>query len=293
MKTLPAFPKSTWHVLRILCEEKEGVSVQRLASLSKSSKRMVYYDLDNVKYILSLLELGEICHNKCGYYLMDYQKVVLKELQAQSGEIHDKDDRISYMVIRMLFHEDIIRLEGFCDKFAVSRNTILRDLNDVKTLLENHQLYLLNTKRDGYFVEGDIFRKRMVLLDHVKHLLKHIHYSKLDFFDMEIMESYVTKLKIIFQEGDITAPENDIIALAILLLTMRIAPMNYRFNVMDLSNICACKELKLVDTYFTELPYHERIYLAIQMLGYSSNRDFLDQNKEQYLYLLDGQILQI
>lgn len=285
MKTLPALPKSTWRVLRILCDEQEGITAQNLASISKTSKRMIYYDLENVKYALAVLEIGELNHNRCGYFLHDEQKDSLRSILLQSEEIHDKDDRVSYMIIRMLFHEDIIRLESFCEKFEVSRNTILRDLNEVKSLLEDHQLYLLNTKKEGYFVEGDIFRKRMVFLDHVKQLLKHIHYTKLDFFDTTIIEEYTMKLNKVFQKVEITASQHDVIALALLLLTMRIAPMNYRFNVADLSNICATKELKVIDKYFSELSYHERIYLAIQLLGYGSNRDFLDQNTEPYHYL--------
>lgn len=287
MVTLPVIPKSTWHILRILCEEKEGISVQQLAAIAKASRRMIYYDLDTIRFLLDTMKLGELPHKKCGYYLKEEQKTALMALLVAQGDIHDKEDRISYMIINVIFHEHIIRIEHFCEKFEVTRNTILKDLSEVKQILESSQLHLKNTKREGYFVEGDIFRKRTIFLHHLKQLLKHIHYSKLDFFNLDVIEEYQKKLKEIFVMSDITVPQDDIVALSYLLQTMHIAPMNYRFNVNDLSNICATKELKYVDRYFTELSYHERIYLTIQLLGYGNNREFLDLNGEKYLYLQD------
>lgn len=279
--------KSTWRVLEILSLENSSLSVVKMANLLKASKRMIYYDLKNIEYLFKCLEIGDLLKDHNGYYMNEEQKKVINELIKNKTTICDREDRISYIICNMICPREVIRLEALIQKFNVSRNAILRDLTQVKKILDQYQLYLKNTKKHGYYIVGDTFRKRSVFLYYLKRLLKNMNYTNLDFFDGEVIDEYAKKLKHVFHELEMVVEENDIIALSFLLLSMNSSPMIYHFNVMDMNYICQSKELKLVDEYFVELTNHERIYLTIHLLGSGSNRDFLKNNTEANLNLLD------
>lgn len=284
---LSMIPKSTWNLLQLLSETRQPLSVSRMAALLKTSRRMIYYDLDTIRYLMKQCGQMDFNHDKEGYSLKEDQRSFIDALLSQRTLITDKEDRLCYIICNTIFPRKVIRLEMLMDKFDVSRNTILRDLSEVKIRLAENQLILQNTKKAGYYVEGDTFRKRSIFLYYLKRLLKHVSYLSLDLFETNVVEGYTVKLRRLFEELGMVGEDHDIYALSYLLLTMRLAPMNYRFNVTDLSNICTSKELKLVDEYFTELSYHERIYLTIHLLGSGNNRDFLKNDGDDYIYLLD------
>lgn len=284
---VPPLSKSTRNVLQVLVNEKNPVSADKIAKCTKSSKRMVYYDLGNVKYLLKNLNAGNLKNDGAAYYLLPEQRELVLKFLSEKGPIADKADRISYIICSTICSDRKIHLESLARKFEISKNATLYDLADAKKLLDKYQLTLTNSKKNGYHVEGDTFRKRSVFLYYLSQFLKNNSYNSMDIFNQEIVNLYISKLKQVIKEMKIEVEENDIIALSYLLLVIRKFPTTYQFNVVDLNFIMASKELKIIDQYFTELLNHERIYLMIYLLSYSNNRVFLRKNTEKDFYLLD------
>lgn len=279
--------KSTRNVLQVLVNEENPVSPNKIASITKSSKRMVYYCLDNVKYLLKLLNGGELESSGGAYYLLPKQRELVQKYLNKNTLITNKDDRINYIICSSICSDNLVRLESLAHKFEISKNAILNDLKEAKKILYKCQLKLLNSKKKGYYVEGDIFRKRSVFLYYLSSLLKNNSYTGIDIFKRETIDLYINKLKQIIKEIEIEVDENDIIALSYLLLVIRESPTAYQFNVVDLNSIKSSRELKIIDKYFTELMNHERIYLMIYLLSYSNNRGFLENSEESDFNLLD------
>lgn len=59
-KYVPILLKSTRKILQVLVNEENPVSADKIARYTKSSKRMVYYDLGNVKYLLKNFGAGDL-----------------------------------------------------------------------------------------------------------------------------------------------------------------------------------------------------------------------------------------
>jgi len=284
---VPSVSKSTRNVLQVLINEENPVSPSKIASITKSSKRMVYYGLDDVKYLLKNLGAGDLESKGGAYCLEPEQRDILNKYLNENTLITSKDDRIGYIICSTICSDNLVRLESLAQKFQISKNAILYDLTEAKKILEKCQLELMNSKKKGYYVEGDIFRKRSVFLYYLSRLLKNNSYGSLDIFKKETIDLYISKLKQVIKEMEIQIDENDITALSYLLMVVRESPTAYQFNVVDLNSIKASKELKIIDQYFTELMNHERIYLMIYLLSYSNNRGFLKNNADSDFNLLD------
>lgn len=284
---IPSLSKSTRNVLQVLANEKNPISVNQIAKYTKSSRRMVYYDIGNIKYLFKNLNAGNLKHDGGKYYLLPEQRKLVQEFLNKKNIITDKTDRISYIICSTICSENEIHLESLAQRFEISKNATLYDLAETRKILDRYQLTLMNSKKNGYYVEGDIFRKRSVFLYYLSQFLKNNSYTSLDIFNQETVDLYINKLKQVIKEMEIEIDENDIIALSYLLLVVRKFPTSYQFNVVDLNFIIASKGLKIIDRYFTELLNHERIYLLIYLLSYSNNRGFLRKDTEKDFYLLD------
>lgn len=286
-KYVPILLKSTRKILQVLVNEENPVSADKIARYTKSSKRMVYYDLENVKYLLKNFGAGDLENKGGAYCLLPEQREIVRKFLNEKNSIIDKVDRIGYIICSTICSDNIVRLEFLVQKFEISKNATLYDLAEAKKVLGKYQLKLMNSKKNGYYVEGDAFRKRSVFLYYLSLLLKNNSYASLDIFKLETIDLYIRKLKQVINELEIQIDENDIIALSYLLLVMRKFPTNYQFNVVDLKFIMSSKELKIIDQYFPELFNHDRIYLMIYLLSYSNNRGFLQKGTDKDLYLLD------
>lgn len=286
--------KSTRKILQVLINKTNLLSVDEIVKYTKYSKRMVYYTLGNVKYLLKKLGAGDLGNNGGAYYLLPEQRELVRKFLNEKNPIIDKVDRIDYIICSTICSDHKIRLESLAKKFEISKNATLYDLAETKRMLGKSQLELRNSKKDGYYVEGDTFRKRSVFLYYISQLLKNNYYTSLDIFKRETIDLYISKLKHLIEKLEIEVDENGIIALSYLLIVVRELPTTFKVNVVDLNFIKASKELKMIDQYFTELLNHERIYLMIYLLSFSNNRTFLQNNTEEDLNLLDlaGEIVE-
>jgi mannitol operon transcriptional antiterminator len=284
---VPSVSKGTRNILQVLVDEERRVSVERMAKMTKSSRRMVYYDLGNVKYLLKGLGAGVLENDGGVYYLLPEQLELVRKFLNEKEPIIHKDDRIGYIICSTTCADHKTRLETLAQKFEISKNATLYELAETKKILELYQLKLMNSKKNGYYVEGDTFRKRSVFLHYLSQLLKNNSYVSLDFFKRETIELYIRKLKKVIEELKIEVNNHDIIALSYLLLVVRELPTTFQYNVVNFNFIMASKELKIIDQYFTELFTHERIYLMIYLLNYSNNRGFLKENNDNDFYLLN------
>lgn len=92
---------------------------------------------------------------------------VLHEISAEepqlAGDFADKDTRVLYILRRLLLETDFVKIESFIDEMYVSLSTLQNDLKDVKKILNQYHLKLINRPHYGSKVEGDEYMKRLCL----------------------------------------------------------------------------------------------------------------------------------
>ena len=72
-------------------------------------------------------------------------------------------NRVLYIVKRLLFTKDFLKLEDLTDELYVSLSTVHNDLKLVKEHLEEYHLRLINRPHYGSMVEGSEYMKRLCL----------------------------------------------------------------------------------------------------------------------------------
>lgn len=282
--------KSTRKVLKFLLEETETSGLEQIVRGSGISKRSVYYDLNHIRHLLKTLDAGSLDREDGTYLLTSGQKQILKDYLRTKGRSFEKSDRIAYIICASICSSKEVRLETLISDFGVSRNAVLYDLAEAKKLLSGYQLSLMNTKKKGYYVSGDIFRQRSVFLLYVTELLDLLSPfggSGLALFDAETVDSYLHILRQIVEELNLILEEGSMLELVYLILVVRNTPAVYKIQLLDIEYVRGTKEFCLVDRFFQDIKMHEKLYLAICLLGYGNNRLYMHENPKEELKLQD------
>lgn len=282
-----ALTKSTKKVLKFLLGETNPAGVEQIIRGSDTSKRSVYYDLNRIRHLLKSLDAGTLDGEDGSYLLTKEQKQVLKGYLGSAGRTFEKSDRIAYIICASICSSKEVRLENLIADFGVSRNAVLYDLAEAKKVLSGYQLSLMNTKKRGYYVTGDVFRQRSVFLLYVTELLDQLGPSGLSLFEAEMVESYLHILQQIVEELNLTLEEGSMLEMVYLILVVRNTPAVYKIQLLDIEYVRGTREFQLVDRFFQEIKVHEKLYLAICLLGYSNNHRYMHESPKEELRLQD------
>ncbi|MEQ2527969.1 transcription antiterminator [Robertmurraya yapensis] len=79
----------------------------------------------------------------------------------------DQENRVLYMLTRLLLVKDFIKIEKFSDELFVSISTVQNDLKIVRSILKKYNLKLTTRPYYGTKVEGDEYMKRQCLSNSV------------------------------------------------------------------------------------------------------------------------------
>ncbi len=94
-------------------------------------------------------------------------KPLLKQLEAEDddklGDFAKQNNRVLYMLRRLLLEKNPVKLESFTDEMFVSLSTIQNDIKMVKKILGKYHLKLTNRPHYGSKVEGEEYMKRLCL----------------------------------------------------------------------------------------------------------------------------------
>lgn len=280
-------PKHARDLLRVFVEEPYPLKIKDMMNLTNNSRRMVYYDLEIICDFMMESNLGELSNEAGAFQLNDLQCEKIQGLLKTQFVFDDKDIRIAYIICSIMWSDHPLHIQDFMERMDVSRNTIIRNIQDVRNILVEYQVKLENSKKRGFYIEGDNFRKRTIYIFYIHKLIVNGNHKCFDFIDGRQLEEYNSRLREMFLEIDIIREETEIILTTCLLLCMKYSPTSYRFKIADMNYLCNSPILGYVDKYFSDFPYHERIDLTIHILGYTGNRDLPDDITEENLNLLN------
>ncbi|MED4406110.1 helix-turn-helix domain-containing protein [Heyndrickxia coagulans] len=101
-----------------------------------------------------------------GYLLekVDYRRLLQLE---ENGFFAEQEERVKYILKRLLLEKEYIRLEDLEADMYVSKSTLHTDLKKVRKILKKYDLTLANRPHYGTKVEGGEFRKRLCLADSI------------------------------------------------------------------------------------------------------------------------------
>lgn len=136
--------------------------VSTFAITSGLSRRMIYYYLDELNYYLksnnakSYIQ-GENLSSEQLYLCQHLLKVALEK---EEGKIFSSEEREIIMIYYLLFEIQKLTIRFFEELFLISKNTVLKDIVQLRNRLNSFEIDLRVNKMNGYYLAIDEFRRR-------------------------------------------------------------------------------------------------------------------------------------
>lgn len=278
-------------LIQLLMEQSTPIALDEISQLLHAGRRSVYYIVNKTNEVLQMNALKPVmCKRGVGYFLLDEQKqqlsALLKKRQLQP-DVLTPQQRVSFLICYMIYPKAVIHVEDIMQLLKCSRNTMFSDLKNVKEQLKAYGLELRIDLKNGYGIEGKAFNKRAVLLYFLKQLLDEVNYHALPFLDTALVDDYYGRLQKISSEREHEYRQDNLLSIACMLSIIRDSPEQYDFSLMELRDLCETQELDLIDRYFQELNVHERLYLALHLLGSKASRELCPQDDEHDIRIFE------
>ena len=167
------FSSSRLEEIFIQISKNEFTTIKELTNSFHVTDRTIHTDIQAINLEIAKYECEILLKRKSGYYLMSYNKDKFKELQNQIEKqtnvltFNSLDDRIKYILQKLLYSQDYVILDDLANEVFVSRNTLQNYIKPIKETLETYNLIYVSKPNLGVKVFGNEKDKRECLLNEI------------------------------------------------------------------------------------------------------------------------------
>lgn len=143
-------------ILREAIREPKGIGLIQLLARLQITRRALYYDLPKINQWLELQQLGaiEISGGRVTLHNSDPQKI--EQLLGSYQLYHySVEERRALEILWICLSAEPVTIEMLQTLLDVSRNTVLGDIKEIKSMLEAYRLTIETTGKKGYQISGD------------------------------------------------------------------------------------------------------------------------------------------
>lgn len=304
-------------IVKILSRTKKMVTGEKICNVLNVTARTLRNDLKQYKSTLEEYGIEIISKHGVGYQIQvidetkyyDFiEKTMKEESENQLVIPIYPEDRIQYLVRKLLTQEGYIKIEEICEEIFVSRSTLNNDLKDVKERLQYFHLDLESKPAHGIKVIGSEFHKRSCISEYFFHVEgndnQFLNRAKTASPRQEEIADllYETMVEESFKLTDIGF-QNLVIHIVIALLRLEenssADDIQYEEQFISTKEYQMAKALcrKLEQKYNIVFPKVEIYYIALHLSGkkamqYSSNNIYLNNENENLLHQIFKAIYQ-
>ena len=139
--------KKSYRLLSYLVELQEPETVMAISKKLNQSRRKIYYHLENINEALPADVEKIISYPRVGILLSAQQKAVCQELLDELDDysyVMSIEERLQLSLTYIAISKERVTIEKLMNLHDVSRNTILNDLNDIRSKLaaEEYDIHL-------------------------------------------------------------------------------------------------------------------------------------------------------
>lgn len=167
------FSSSRLEEIFIQISKNEFTTIKELTNSFHVTDRTIRTDIQAINLEIAKYECEILLKRKSGYYLMSYNKDKFKKLQNQIEKqtnvltFNSLDDRIKYILQKLLYSQDYVILDDLANEVFVSRNTLQNYIKPIKETLETYNLIYVSKPNLGVKVFGNEKDKRECLLNEI------------------------------------------------------------------------------------------------------------------------------
>lgn len=298
-------------ILTHLLQNKEPVQIKSLIDKFNVSNRTIRYDLDAIDEFLVEHQLPKLLRKpNMGISFSkdadDRNKTssLLKNLNYNSY-ILSKEERIKVLISELLSQKEYTTIEKLGDKVMVSRNTIKKDLIEVKKWLENYGIKILASPKKGLKAIGDekVIRRASIEIftgaidiDKALEIIEAPFYTRFNIGMYTQLKGLLGKIDIIVIEHALQMAEKELnqtfsddaysnlvihIAIAVKRITLKrdiIMPLEELSILEGCSEFQVAKKIarELEQSFNLQLPKDEIGYITVHLLGSSITKTSFD-----------------
>lgn len=150
--------RNSYDLLSYLIKLEEPETVMSISKVLNQSRRKVYYHLDKINEALPSEIPKIISYPRIGILLSSQQKAACRTLLADLDDysyVMSIQERMLLSITYIAIAKDRVTIEKLMQINAVSHNTILNDLNELRQRLsfEPYSIKLQATKSKGYYLD--------------------------------------------------------------------------------------------------------------------------------------------
>lgn len=276
------FSSSRLEEIFIQISKNEFTTIKELTNSFHVTDRTIRTDIQAINLEIAKYECEILLKRKSGYYLMSYNKDKFKELQNQIEKqtnvltFNSLDDRIKYILQKLLYSQDYVILDDLANEVFVSRNTLQNYIKPIKETLETYNLIYVSKPNLGVKVFGNEKDKRECLLNEIlckdtpTYIIGFTKEEQMLFRDIDLFEIQ-TSVNQLLNKHDIHASDYDRknLIMHCALMISRVKTENYiPFDV--------------------QFPIQDDIYELIEQLCIQLENKFdiqITSGEKQYIYL--------
>jgi transcriptional antiterminator len=156
-------------IIQFIISENDYVKLTKLSDIYNVSDRTIRYDLERIEKFLVKNGLGYMNrqHNK-GVRIENNNDVngfIEKFINSRTPYNYHyiKEERRKYILMKLLEARVPVKLEHFQKTLYVSKNTVLKELDELDEWIKLRNLKLVKKPRFGILVEGEEIVKRKAI----------------------------------------------------------------------------------------------------------------------------------
>jgi len=157
-------------IFSMLLESSKPLRIKDIAREFQVSERTVKYDLDLLRDWLKKYDINLYSKPNVGIWIDERDKntrvsnELKRDLSLNEGlyGFFERPERIRRLTLELLVNDSFYKISDLAEKFEVSRNTIVRDLNIIEKDLKQRHLVIERT-RQGIRIRGSEFYRRLAL----------------------------------------------------------------------------------------------------------------------------------
>lgn len=166
--------KRSYSILQSIVNNQPSVTGKDLEKMFGITKKQLSYSVQKINDYLTTLGYKEIKRENTGFFIVPYNLIdkfsMTEEKQSSIYIVSDKE-RL-YLIILILFSRtEEISVNHFTSELKISKNTLLSDIKKIRLYLQKYDMYLLYTRKEGYFISGSEYAKRQVMINIIKKVL--------------------------------------------------------------------------------------------------------------------------
>lgn len=158
-------------IVKLLYEKKAAMRSDELAKYFHVSPRLIRYDINGLKQILSVAGIALIAKRGIGYYLDIKDARIDNMIRASLGTLYfydhvgvvDKFAREQLILRYMILENRVVKVKELMELFYISRTTLHKDLMRAQDTIEPFRAKLIISPYHGISLEATEISKRMLL----------------------------------------------------------------------------------------------------------------------------------